>query len=63
MIEEAHDVRQRQELVDQLTGPFRTMGQISEDPELANAPYWWRGDDDAYASSMSAMNRLPRRRR
>jgi hypothetical protein len=62
MIEET-DPKERQSLLDQLTGSFRTMGDRPIDVEELNAPAWWHGEEDAYEGSMAAMSSLPRRRR
>lgn len=63
MVEEAHGVDAQLQLVRELTGPYRTMGKFSEDPELRGAPAWWHGEEEAYESTMSAMQRAPRRGR
>ena len=60
LILEETDPKNRQRVIDQLTGKFRTMGDFN--PEEINAPSWWHGDEEAYESSMAVMSGLPRRR-
>jgi hypothetical protein len=62
MIEET-EPEHRQNLVNQLTGRFRTMGDKPVDTEDLNAPAWWHGDEDAYEGMMAATRSLPQRRR
>lgn len=64
MIENAGTDDERKNLIMRLTGPLRTMGSFAADPDMANAPMWWHGDEEAYESTMAAITRLgPRRRR
>lgn len=60
MLEET-EAKDRQNLLNQLTGRFRTMGDKINTEDL-NAPAWWHGDEEAYESSMAGMH-LPRRSR
>lgn len=60
MIEEQADDDKRRQLLDELTGPFRTMGGTIA-PGDEGAPAWWHGDEDAYESTMAAMGGLRRR--
>lgn len=60
MIEET-DTKHRQDLLNQLTGRFRTMGEPVSEDEL-NAPAWWHGEEEAYESVMARVGGLPRRR-
>lgn len=62
MLEET-DPKDRQNLLNQLTGRFRTLGDKPINTEDLNAPAWWHGDEEAYESSIAALPRLPRRRR
>lgn len=62
MVEGMDTPQKRDDLQRALTGPFRTMGSAFN-PEDANAPDWWHGDDDAYATTMAAVGRIPQRGR
>lgn len=56
------DPKQETKIRLQLNGRFHTMGKpIPKDEE--NAPYWWQGDEEAYESTMAALEARPRRRR
>jgi len=57
------DPKEQQNLVNQLTGRFRTLGDRPINTEDLNAPAWWHGDDEAYEASTAAFTSLPRRRR
>jgi hypothetical protein len=62
MVEAMDTNEKRQDLIYALTGPFRTMGS-SFNPEDANAPDWWHGDDEAFNATMAAVGRIPQRGR
>lgn len=55
------DPKEWEKVKHQLNGPFLTMGK-PVDPEEANAPYWWKGDEEAFAAVQGIMNRGRRRR-
>lgn len=61
MLVEATDTKKQGQLVRELTGPFRTVGNKVA-PEDAAAPAWWHGDEDAFEMSQLAMT-IPRRGR
>ena len=61
MIENVED-KNRADLIQSLTGPFRTMGTKIK-PDEINAPAWWHGEEEAYADTMTAMAQLPQRGR
>lgn len=64
MINNAGNEQDRTKITQAITGPYRTMGSFSQDPDLAHAPSWWRGEEEAYESTMAGLMRLgPRRRR
>jgi len=49
------DSKDRAQLLQELTGPFRTMGPPMSEDEL-NAPAWWHGDDEAFAGAEALMS-------
>lgn len=62
MMVESTDPKDRQRLVEQLTGPLRTVGG-GLDPDEMTAPSWWHGDEEAFESGQGAMMMLPQRGR
>jgi hypothetical protein len=56
------DPKDREKLVSELTGPFRTMGDKIK-PDEIDAPAWWHGEEEAFQATEAALGRLPRRRR
>lgn len=62
MVEQMDTTEKKEDLVKSLTGPFRTMGSAFN-PEDADAPDWWHGDEDAYATTMAALGGIPQRGR
>lgn len=58
---QAADSKDVPNLVQSLTGPYRTMGDAVA-PEDLGAPAWWHGEEDAYTAAEVAMASLPRRR-
>lgn len=52
----------RHQLVQELTGPYRTVGSKVA-PQDVGAPAWWHGEEEAYESAQAAMVMTPRRRR
>ncbi len=61
MLEET-DPKKRSELVQALTGRFRSIGRPLP-PEELSAPAWWHGDEEAFELSQLASMQMPRRRR
>jgi hypothetical protein len=57
MIEQETDEKKAEKLHNQLTGRFRTLGPPIP-PEDAHAPDWWKGDEEAYESTMAATLQL-----
>lgn len=56
------DPKDHKRLVEQLTGPLRTVGG-GLSPDEMQAPSWWHGDEDAFESAQAAMMTLPSRGR
>lgn len=52
----------RQTLVEELTGPFRTIGSKWEKAD-DGAPAWWHGDEEAFETTMSRLHGIPQRGR
>ncbi len=61
MLQNEPDKDKHRKLHDELTGPFRTFGGTTFDPDEVGAPAWWHGEDEAYEETMAAMSALPRR--
>jgi hypothetical protein len=57
MIEQETDEKKQSRLYDQLTGRFHTLGPPIP-LEDVHAPSWWKGDEEAYESTMAATLQL-----
>jgi len=61
MIEQQTDEKIATRLHDQLTGRFRTLGPPIPQEDV-DAPDWWKGDEEAYESTMAVARQLSQRR-
>jgi hypothetical protein len=53
----------KRNLVEELTGPFRTIEGTNWKREDDGAPAWWHGDEDAYEGTMARLGNIPQRGR